>query len=419
MSAESDQKQSWLIQAVPCALRTSNPIREIVDTMDLPKDPERNVIPLSIGDPTVFKNLSPPESVNNAVQETLLSGSFNGYPPAIGNHDARKAIASRFSMPPHGDRKFELSPSDVIITSGCSGALDLCFRVLADAGDNILLPCPGFSLYRTLCDHLGVEKRFYNLRPDSGWDCDLQHMESLINNKTRAILVNNPSNPCGSVFSRDHLLAILEIANRHKLPIIADEIYETMTFTDDPFHPIATLSSEVPILTVGGLAKQFLVPGWRVGWILIHDRQNRFQSVREGLRRLATLILGANSLIQASIPAIFENTPDSYYRKLNSTLEAQASAFVRGLIGVNGLKCVVPRGAMYIMVQIVFEEFSDIDTDVKFSQKLLDEEAVFVLPGSCFGAPSFFRVVICPPLEKLDEACDRIKRFCERHKNSS
>eukprot|EP01083_Nonionella_stella_P274942 933676_1 len=406
-------ESEWRITGCKSALRTVNPIRRIVDHLHIPD--KSKLIPLSIGDPTVFGNLKPPDAVNNAVERVLKAGKSNGYLPSTGSVAARTAIAARFSCAPHGSSNSPISAEDVVIASGCSGALEMCLKVLAKEGDNVLLPKPGFSLYETICGHIGVECRFYDLLPSRSWECDLQQMEKQITPKTRAILVNNPSNPCGSVFSEEHLRLILAVAERNKLPIISDEIYETITFQGVPFSPMASLSTEVPILTVGGLAKQFLVPGWRVGWIMIHDRKDRFVSVRDGLARLATLILGANSLVQEAIPEIFEETPDSFYSGLNSTLETNASICVRALKEAKGLKVVEPQGAMYMMVEILFDQFDGISTDLEFCQKLLDDEFVFVLPGSCFRAEKFFRIVLCPPEDKLITACERIKKFCESH----
>lgn len=162
------------------------------------------------------------------------------------------------------------------MTSGASHALDLCIGTLACPGQNILVPRPGFPLYQTLSSLYKVETKFYDLKPDSNWEVDLEHLEAQIDDKTAAIVYNNPSNPCGSVFSKEHIEAILQIAERYHVPIIADEIYEDVVFSNYEFYPIASLSTEVPVLSVGGTTKKFLIPGWRMGWVIIHDRKNRF-----------------------------------------------------------------------------------------------------------------------------------------------
>ena len=149
----------------------------------------------------------------------------------------------------------------------------MTISAIANPGDNILVPRPGFPLYKTLANGLGIKTKEYDLLPLKGWECDLAHMEAMIDDKTKAILVNNPSNPCGSVFSSEHLLQILALADQYKVPIIADQIYEHFVFPGQEYVPIASLTTTVPVLSCGGLTKRYLVPGWRLGWITIHDRQ--------------------------------------------------------------------------------------------------------------------------------------------------
>ncbi|KAK2164058.1 hypothetical protein LSH36_69g02032 [Paralvinella palmiformis] len=166
---------------------------------------------------------------------------------------------------------------DVIFTSGCCGALDLAIMVLANPGQNILVPRPGFSAYKTLANSLSIVVKHYDLLPERIWEADLDHLESLIDDNTAAIIVNNPSNPCGSVYSKNHIHGILDIANRYKVPIIADEIYAYFVFPGQEFVSMASQTKDVPILSCGGLTKRYLVPGWRMGWIMIHDRHGAFE----------------------------------------------------------------------------------------------------------------------------------------------
>lgn len=138
-------------------------------------------------------------------------------------------------------------------------------------------------------------------------------MESLIDDKTKAILINNPGNPCGNVFSRLHLLEIIAIAERHNLTIISDEIYEYFTFGDVEFHPLSSLSKNVPVLTCSGLSKRFMMPGIRMGWILINDRNGRLADVRQGLKNVTGRILGPCSAVQHALPEILRRTPETFF----------------------------------------------------------------------------------------------------------
>jgi len=191
-----------------------------------------------------------------------------------------------------------------------------------------------------------------------------------------------------------------------------------MVFGGKPFCSLSSLSENVPILAVGGIAKQLLVPGWRVGWLLLHDRGNKLKEIREGVSNLSQLILGANTLIQSALPEIFQTITDSYYAELCKQLENHASIIANGLAKVPELRVLAPKGAMYLMVQIHVELFKDIADDRDFAQKLLTEELVFVLPAAIFGAPNFVRLVICAPDDMLKSACERITNFCTNHRKS-
>lgn len=138
-------------------------------------------------------------------------------------------------------------------------------------------------------------------------------MESLIDEKTRAILVNHPGNPCGNVFSKEHILDILKVAERYKLPIIADEVYEFMVFPGVEYHSFASLSKNVPILTCSALSKRFLVPGIRMGWIVLSDRHGSLTEVKKGLHNVTGRMLGPNSTVQLALPDILKKTPQSFF----------------------------------------------------------------------------------------------------------
>lgn len=245
-------------------------------------------------------------------------------------------------------------------------------------------------------------------------------MEQLIDDKTKAILVNNPSNPCGSVYSKEHLAAILAIAEKHRVPVIADEIYANIVFSGVQFVPMASLTDTVPILSVGGLAKQYMVPGWRIGWIILYDKQHLFDAeVRDGIERLTTLINGSCSLIQGVVPTLLHDTPQAYYDYVIQTLEANAEYAVQRVQKIPGLTITPPKGAMYCLVKVDTQSFdpssSGIVDDVSFASKLLKEQGVSVLPGQCFQVKNHVRLVICAPLQVLQDAFDRMEAFCLKY----
>ncbi|KYN15883.1 PREDICTED: tyrosine aminotransferase [Trachymyrmex cornetzi] len=404
-------RKHWEVCASDIARKTYNPIRSIVENIVVEPNPNKKMIALSIGDPTTFGNLIPPKEVIEAVQDSVASQLYNGYAPSIGHEMAREAVAEYSS-----NEFVKVNSKDVILCSGCSCALDLCITVLAREGQNILIPRPGFSIYRTLAEGLGITVKTYNLCPELGWEIDLDDLKEQIDESTAAIIINNPSNPCGSVFRRDHILDILDIAAHYYVPIIADEIYEHMVFPGRTFHSLASLSTEVPILSCSGLTKRFLVPGWRMGWIIIHDRQNVLEAeIRKGLQCLSQRIIGSNTIIQGALPKILRNTPQEFFDDVINTLYSHSKLAYNSIIKIPGLKPIMPDGAMYMMVYIDLQCFPEFNSDVEFVQRLLMEESVFCLPGQCFGCHSYMRLVITVPGDMLEEACQRIQEFCERH----
>ena len=416
------------------AARTFNPIRRIVDRLTVKPNPTLSLIPLSIGDPTVFGNFSPPSALlsklvkllhdsgglagytfiqDHSKERIALTRSLHGYPHSCGTIEARSAVAAYVSEP----NQPAVSHENIILTCGCSQALDLAISVLADPGkQHILLPRPGFSLYRSLCASKGIHTKYYDLLPNNRWQADIAMLkEQIVEGETAALLVNNPSNPCGSNFSREHVEAIVQVCEEKNLPIIADEIYANMHFrSESSFHSFASVSAgRVPVLQVGGLAKRFMVPGWRMGWVALHDSfDNKLKEVREGLQDLSTLTLGPSSVLQAIVPFALQETPESYHKDVIERLSDNASIIAETLQDTPGLQVIPAEAAMYILVGIDTNLLKVAD-DVEFSTLLLQEQSVFVLPGQCFQIPNFFRIVITPPPEKLLEACKRIKHFCE------
>ncbi|KAI1890057.1 hypothetical protein AGOR_G00169300 [Albula goreensis] len=349
------------------------------------------------------------------MKDAIDSHKYNGYAPSVGYLHSREAVAKFYSHP-----AAPLEGKDVILASGCSQAIELAISVLCNPGQNILVPCPGFSLYKTLAVSLGIQVKLYNLLPEKSWEIDLQHLESLIDEKTACLIVNNPSNPCGSVYTKEHLQHILSVASRHCIPILADEIYGDMVFPGCGFHSMAPLSTDVPILSCGGLAKRWLVPGWRMGWILIHDRNQAFgPEIREGLVKLSQRILGPCTIVQGALESILNSTPQEFYCNTVSFLKSNSEICYTALSTIPGLTPVKPSGAMYLMVGIEMEHFPEFQSDVDFTERLVTEQSVFCLPATAFEYPNFFRIVVTVPEHMMVEACSRIREFCNLHYRAS
>ena len=406
------------IAASKHAQRTTNPIRKIVDKMRPAENPTKRLIALSIGDPTTDGNLLPPPNAVEAVISALRSNRFNGYPPSVGYPAARAAVATYWrnayaSSNPDAGRL--ITADTTILASGASHALLMAITGLANEGDNIVIPAPCFSLYGTICESYGIRVKHYQCNPQKSWEVDLQSLRSSCNTKTKAILLNNPSNPCGSNFSRQHLGEIVALAEELKIPIISDEIYAGMVFNQAVFTSVAEFDTNVPRVIIGGIAKKFVVPGWRLGWLILMDKQQVCSDYLNGMIQLSTLIVGPNSLMQSCLEEILNHTDPAYQDQLNKDLAANAHMASEVFARCPGLHPILPQGAMYLMVRIDTAKFDGIVDGIDFAKKLQDEENVQVLPGEIFQCPGFFRVVFTKPFPLIEEATKRVEQFCIRH----
>lgn len=414
VSADDDggaRRVAWSVRASTLTV-SANPIRIIVDDLVGKENPELELISLAQGDPTAYGHLKPPEEAVAAVTSAFSSGNHNGYTASTGLASCRTAIAAAHSY----EGRPPLCRDDVFVTVGCSEALEHCIAVLAAPGSSILLPSPGFPLYETICRRHGIVCRFYSLLPEQGWEADLSSIKRLTDETTAAVLINNPSNPCGAVYSREHLQEIVQCADELKLPIIADEVYAGMTF-DKRFVPVAEVATEVPVFSVGALSKRWLVPGWRLGWVCVHDVNDNLlgSGVREAINSLCQISLGPSVPLQAAVPSILFNDDKQWLADIMGSLKLAAATSAERASKIEGLSTVTPpQGAMYVLIQVDLSAFKDCPTDVKFAEELLAEESVLVLPGNCFKAPGFVRIVTTVPVSVLQTAWDRIEAFCSK-----
>jgi len=245
---------------------------------------------------------------------------------------------------------------------------------------------------------------------------DLESVRRVYDDATAALLINNPSNPCGAVYSRDHLKDLVALAQTLELPLIADEVYAGMTF-GKPFIPVAEVAGKVPVLSVGALSKRWLVPGWRLGWLCVHEIGTTLHDsgVRTAINRLCQISLGPSTPLQAAVPQILALDDSIWLRNVLRKLMSAAAYSAKRVARIRGLTILSPpQGAMYVLVHIDRDAFLDCPSDLLFAEKLLEEESVLVLPGTCFRAPGFVRIVTTVPEPVLQAAWDRVESFCSR-----
>lgn len=375
---------------------------------------ERRLISLGMGDPTAFSCFHTTAVAEDSVIDSIRSHKFNGYSPTVGLPQTRLAIAGYLSR----NLPYKLLQDDVYVTSGCTQAIELALSILARPGANILVPRPGFPIYELCAAFRHLEIRRYDLLPEKGWEVDLKAVEALADHQTVAMVIINPGNPCGNVYSYQHLKKIAETAARLKLPVIADEVYGHLAFGDNPFVPMGVFGSTVTVLTLGSLSKRWMVPGWRLGWFVTCDPNGFFKTPKtiERIKKYCDICGGPATFIQAAVPGILEHTEDVFHTRTISMLKQAADLCCKKIKEIPCITCPQkPQGSMALMVKLNLSKLNDITDDIDFCFKLAQEESVIILPGLTVGLKNWVRITFAADPASLEEAFDRVKSFSERH----
>jgi alanine-synthesizing transaminase len=390
--------------AIPVADRVSGfsyAIRNIVAEARKVEAAGRAVRYLNIGDPISFGFAVPPHLVE-AVARAMRDGE-NGYTPSPGIAAAREAVADDF-----GARGLAVDPDRVLLTSGTSEGIELTLTALLNPGDEVLVPVPTYPLYTAVIAKLGAVARYYRTDASAGWAPDLDHVRGLVGPRTRALVVIDPNNPTGAVYPVDVRRALLEIAERHGLLLIADEVYGDLGY-DGPVPPIGLLDPDAAVVSYSSLSKAYLAPGWRAGWMAF-GRTPRLDDLLQGVKKLADGRLCSPGPMQHAITAALRGDR-SFQDTLRADLKARADVTTARLNAVEGMTCVAPRGAFYAMPQVRLPEGR---TDVDFVLGLLRATGILCVFGSGFGcAPTdgYFRVVFLAPPSDLSAIYDDLGRF--------
>ncbi|AKJ00160.1 alanine-synthesizing transaminase [Archangium gephyra] len=381
-------------------------IRNVVAEASRLEAQGRRILFLNIGDPLKFDFQTPPHLIE-AVHRAMRDG-HNGYAPSAGIPAAREAIArecTRTGIP-------GITPSDVVVTSGASEALELALTALLDPGERVLLPNPGYPLYNALMAKLNARGVPYTLDEERGWTLDLEEIDALCTPGTRAILLCNPNNPTGAVLDRKVLEGLLELARRRGLVILSDEIYDKLLYDKD-HTPTASLAKDVPIITFNGLSKAYLACGWRMGW-LVFCNAHLMPELKSAVMRLADARLCAPAPQQYAIQPALEG-PQEHIPEMMKRMRSRRDLMVRRINAIPGLSVVEPAAAFYAMVRLQLPGVTD---DEQFVLSLLRETGVLFVHGSGFGQKAgthHFRVVFLPPEDILSTAFDRLDAFIREH----
>ena len=391
------------VREVAAAQRLENvryAIRDLACVADEVAKKGHKILPLNIGDPLNF-DFQTPAHLIEAVYKAMKDGK-NGYAPSPGIKEALDAIRAE------AERKGITSVQDVFVTSGVSETVDICLSALLNPGDNLLTPSPDYPLYSAVLAKLGIELNTYSLNEDDGWQPDLIDVHKKIGPRTRGIVLINPNNPTGAVCSRRMLEAIAELARRNNLIIFADEIYDKLILDDDPHISLASVAPDVPIVTFGGLSKNYLAPGWRIGWGMVSGDAGAVKPYVEGIGRLLRSRLCANHPEQYAIKAALEG-PQDHLKEVAGKLRARRDLTMKWCGSTPRVSCVSPKGAFYAFPRLDIPEGDDV-----FVKELLVQKYVLVVNGSGFGqkkGTKHFRIVFLPDEQTLMIAYAAIASF--------
>ena len=365
------------------------------------------ILYLNIGDPCKYDFHTPPHMIE-AVLKAMVDG-HNGYGHSLGLPSAVEAI--RHEAERNGFRDIQ----SIFIGYGSGEVIDSCLTALLNPGDNVLTPSPEYPLYGAIMGKLDCPINAYELDEDNGWQPDVEDIARKINARTRGILLITPNNPTGAVYSRRTLEKILELAREHGLIIFADEIYDKLIFDPDEKHvSIATLASDVPIVTFNGLSKAYLVPGWRIGWAIATGPHAVLHPYMEAVHRLLRARLSAPHPFQYAIKPALEG-PQDHLDVVRRKLKRRADLTVEWAKRTPHVKLVAPKGAFYAYPTLKIPE-----DDLTFVTDLLKQKYVLVVHGSGFGekpGTRHIRIVFLPPEPVLSSAYEAMTEFIrERYK---
>ena len=390
--------------AIPVASRVGGfvyAIRNIVAEARKVEASGRKVRYLNIGDPITFGFKTPPHLIE-AVERAIRDG-HNGYAPSVGILPAREAVATECTQ-----RGMPVTPDRVVITSGTSEGIELALMALAESGDEVLVPSPTYPLYTAVLAKIGAKAVFYRKDPAHGWQPDVEHIRSLVTSRTRALVVIDPNNPTGATYPAETRRALLDIADRRNIPLLADEVYADLAF-DGPVPAIASHNPDAPVITFSSLSKAYLAPGWRSGW-LAAGRTDRLDDVLAGIKKLADGRLCSTGPMEYALAAALTGDR-SHQVEFRDALRERAVLSHERLNAIPGITSVMPSAAFYAMPKV---DLPPGVTDEDYVLALLRATGVLCVYGSGFGtnpADGFFRVVFLANPAELSEIYDLIADF--------
>ena len=367
----------------------------------------QRILKLNVGNPAPF-GLEAPHEILRDVAMNLPEAT--GYSDSQGIFSARKAVLQYYQS------KGLLSAvdvRDVYLGNGVSELIVMTMQALMNDGDEVLIPMPDYPLWTAATNLSGGTAVHYRCNEDDNWQPDIEDIKSKITSKTKGIVVINPNNPTGALYSDENLKQIIEVAKEHNLIIMADEIYDRVLYDDVEHKPMSTLTDEVLVLSYNGLSKSHRIAGFRAGWMMVSGKKQHATDFIEGLDMLASMRLCSNVQGQYAI-----QTAMGGYQSMKELTSEKGRLFkqremaISRLNAIPGISCTMPQGAFYCFPKMD-PEIYPIKDDMEFMMDLLIDEKVLMVQGTGFNwdTPDHFRLVFLPNLHDLENAMDRLDRF--------
>ncbi|NRA55168.1 MAG: pyridoxal phosphate-dependent aminotransferase [Gammaproteobacteria bacterium] len=367
------------------------------------------ILKLNIGNPAPFGFEAPDEIVRDVIHNLPQA---QGYCESKGLFSARKAVFHHYQQIIHG-----IDVDDIFIGNGVSELIQIATMALLNNDDEVLIPAPDYPLWTASVHLAGGKAVHYRCDEQADWFPDIDDIKSKISSKTKALVIINPNNPTGAVYSKELLLELLAIAREHNLVVFSDEIYDKILYDEAQHVHTASLADDLLILTFNGLSKSYRIAGFRSGWLVVSGAKYKAKSYVSGLNMLASMRLCANVPCQHAI-----QTALGGYQSINELilpggrLLEQRDAAWEALNAIDGVSCVKPKGAMYMFPKLDVKKFNIVD-DQKLVFDLLKSEKILLVHGTAFNwpEPDHVRIVTLPHAHDLTNAIERFGRFLDNY----
>ncbi|GAB0109572.1 pyridoxal phosphate-dependent aminotransferase [Pseudoalteromonas distincta] len=397
----SDIKKSHKLEGVCYDIR--GPVLAQAKKME---DEGQKVLKLNIGNPAAF-GFDMPEDMHRDIIRNLYSAQ--GYCDSKGLYSARVAIYQHYQQ----RGLHNLDVDSIYIGNGVSELIQMITQALLNNGDEVLIPAPDYPLWTASVTLSGGNPVHYLCDEEQDWFPDIADIKSKITSKTKALVLINPNNPTGAVYSDDLLMQLIDIAREHKLLLLSDEIYEKILYDGITHTSIGSLCDDVPIITFNGLAKTYRAAGLRMGWMVLSGRTSVMDDLRKGLEILSSMRLCANVPAQYAIQQALGGV-QSIDNLINpgGRLYEQRDIAWRGLNAIEGISCKKPKGALYAFAKVDTALFN-VKDDEKMMYDLLKAEKILLVHGRAFNwpEPDHFRLVFLPSKDDLSDAMLKMNRF--------